>query len=325
MQLRTTLKVLALAAVLALPATSALAQTPGTAVQETTVNPDVLTLFSLGAKVYPSIFINGSGWFSYTGYTYKYFPGSGIYVGVKDGNLFLIGGPYGNDFTPRGSIAALNTMLTNAYDQATKVTAVTADFANVTSVKTTYDLPRLFEELTLTSTAVSGAVTIISQMKMVRKGVEQVGAISTERLLVTLTANNSTAVNVAEMWVDKDGTVRRFILNGFEYTAPATADALGRSLVSGMLIALAGADTPTVQTAISNQLKNPTALVQSVRNRTFGSTQYQTLVLSISAGGIFTYNAEVTDFGSFSMTTNYKVVTTGIGSNAFEVTAMKLR
>jgi hypothetical protein len=104
------------------------------------------------------------------------------------------------------------------------------------------------------------------------------GGFSTEHLQVNITTSNLSAPFTSEMWVDKNGTVQRFILNGFEYGA-AQADPIGQGLISSMLIALAGADNPTVQSTISAQLKNPTALVQKVQNRMFESIQYQTTSL----------------------------------------------
>lgn len=298
---------------------------PGTAVADSAVSQDIKTLFSLAAQVYPAFAsANGSGYYSYSGFTYKFFAASGVYAGIKDGQVFLMGGPYGSSPSMQGTVSNLTTALQTAVAAAANTagnvpTGSVADFAGITSVKTTYDLPRLFQELTFEWVG-SG---LTSQLKMERQGVETVSGISTEKLKVTLTGTTLPTPSVSEMWVDSTGTVRRYIANGFEY-APATADLIGRGLVSGMLLALAAADAPTIQTAIANELKNP-ALSTKVSKKAIGGGTYDTLSIVIGTSASLNYSVDLTDFGTFSMATRYQANIGSFASNGFQVLSMKLR
>lgn len=310
-----------------LQATAALAQ-PGTAVQDSAIGQDIKTLFSLAAQVYPAFAsANGSGYYSYSGFTYKYFAAAGIYAGIKDGQVYLMGGPYGSAPSMMGTVSALSTALQNAVKAAatggssTGATTggTTADFGNIASVKTTYDLPKYFEELTLEWVGAG----ITSQLKMERQGVELVGSVSTEKLKVTLTATTLVTPSVSEMWVDSAGTVRRYIGNGFEYPA-AQADLIGRGLVSSMLLALAAPDSPTIQSAIVNELKNP-AVSTKVTKKPIGAGSYDTLTIAIGSSASLNFLVELSDFGSFSMATRFQ---TNIGttlSSGYQILSMKLR
>ncbi len=235
-----------------------------------------------------------------------------------------MGGPYGSAPSAKGTVAALTSALQNAVAAASSggsggSTGAAADFGNVTSVKTTYDLPRLFEELTLEW--VSTGIT--SQLKMERQGVEAVGAVSTEKLKITLSATTLATPTIAEMWVDSTGTVRRYIANGFEY-APAQADLIGRGLVSSMLLALAAADAPTIQTAIASELKNP-AVSTKVSKKAIGGGSYDTLAVTIGTSASLNYQVDLTDFGSFSMATRFEARIGALLSSSFQVISMRLR
>ncbi|HTQ98862.1 MAG TPA: hypothetical protein VMH83_02685 [Candidatus Acidoferrum sp.] len=76
-----------------------------------TITTDMQSVFDVAAQLYPTLFTNGSALGLYQGYTYKYFASSGIYVGVKDGNVFLLGGQFGNSITNEGSISSVLTYL----------------------------------------------------------------------------------------------------------------------------------------------------------------------------------------------------------------------
>ncbi len=69
------------------------------------------TLLSLAQDLYPSIFSNGSALGSLQGYVYKHFPASGVYVGFKDGRLYLLGGQFGSALSDMGTVAAAVTAL----------------------------------------------------------------------------------------------------------------------------------------------------------------------------------------------------------------------
>ena len=320
------LRSIAVAVLLAsgLSSTATMAQ-PGTPLADSAVSADIKTLFALAGQVYPA-FASGSSYYSFSGYTYRFFAGAGVYAGIKDGQAYLMGGPCGNAPSAKGTVAALTTALQNAANalaqgggSSTGGAGTIADFGNITSVKTTYDLPRLFQELTMEW--VSAGIT--SQLKMERQGVEAVGAVSTEKLKITLTATTLATPTIAEMWVDSTGTVRRYIANGFEY-APAQADLIGRGLVSSMLLALAAADATTIQVAIANELKNP-ALSTKVSKKAIGGGSYDTLAVTIGTSASLNYQVELTDFGSFSMATRFQANIGALTSTSFQVLSMRLR
>ena len=313
-----------LAASLPLACPLVLAQsTPGSAISESSINADIVNLFALAAQLYPTVFQNGSGWYTYSGYSYKFFPAAGIYAGVKDGSVYLLGGTYGNSLKPAGTVAAITASLQKAVAGTAGSNGVSADFGNITTLKTNYDLPRLFEELTMEWTTISGAVSIVSQLAMVRKGIENVGTVSTEHIQVTLTASNVTTPIVSDLYVDSGNTIRRYISNGFEY-APAQADLIGKGLLSSFLLAMAATESTTVKTALTTAASNP-AVAQSTSKKTINGQQYDTLKVSIGAGGAVSYSVDLTDFGSFSMATAYEAKTGSIGSTSFRLISMQLR
>ena len=72
-----------------------------------TLSQDAMDVFSIAEQLYPNIFSNGSELREYLGYIYRYFPVSGVYVGIKDGHVFLKGGMYGKDILDKGSITSV--------------------------------------------------------------------------------------------------------------------------------------------------------------------------------------------------------------------------
>ncbi len=69
-----------------------------------TISAQAETMFSLANELYPTLFKNGSALQIYQDYTYKAFSG-GIYVGIKNGKVFLMGGPFGTGITDKGYIS----------------------------------------------------------------------------------------------------------------------------------------------------------------------------------------------------------------------------
>lgn len=319
MQLKKLVSHFVLATCLASPALTAHAQSlPGNAIQENTVSADVITLFSLAAEVAPA-FKSGSAWYSYSGYTYKFFAGAGIYAGVKDGNVYLIGGPYGPALTPRftlgNAIASLQAL--KASQQNSNQGSV--NFGTVASVKTTADLPRLFQELTLEWYTAS----LTTQLKMERIGVEQVGGTSTERVRMTVSGFNAATPIVSELWIDSTGVARRFVSAGFEYPA-AQADLLSKNITAAMMIALAGAETPSVKTGIEAALKSPAA-TKDVKKTTLGGGSYDMLTITIGNTQSLHYVSDITDLGSFSMVTRIEGRIGATMANGYSIVDMKLR
>ncbi len=81
---------------------------PGSQVDEADVTADVIELFDLAAEVYANLFQGASGWhrveLNGIEYIYQYFASSGIYAGVNDGYVYLLGGPFGNAVAQYGAI-----------------------------------------------------------------------------------------------------------------------------------------------------------------------------------------------------------------------------
>ncbi len=69
------------------------------------------TLLQLAQDLYPALFSNGSALGTLQGYVYKHFPDSGIYVGFKDGRLYLLGGQFGPDLKDMGLVSSAVTAL----------------------------------------------------------------------------------------------------------------------------------------------------------------------------------------------------------------------
>ncbi len=76
-----------------------------------TISSSTQSVFDLAAELYPTMFANGSALGIYQGYVYKYFAGSGIYVGIKDDKIYTLGGMYGNAIKEQGSVGAVLNLL----------------------------------------------------------------------------------------------------------------------------------------------------------------------------------------------------------------------
>ena len=292
---------------------------PGTAIDEAAVSADVKALFTLAAQAYPTMFVGGSGWRSYSGYTFKYFSSSGIYVGIKDGQVNLLGGPFGNTITPKGSVAQVTTALQSYIAKLN--TTPTADFSGFIAARTLGDLVRYFSSLTMeyTSSSIFGVAT--AQIKIEVLGQETVGGVAADTLRVTISGNGAPNPVSYDMAVDSSGTVQRLSMGGFQYTA-AQAQQLGTGIVSSFLIALVAGDNAQVKAALSGELQSP-ALSTKVTQRIVGNTTLPTIQITVEAGGS-NITSYISDFGNFTMMTRYSASIAGMTSG-FEIIDMKLR
>jgi parallel beta-helix repeat protein len=73
-------------------------------------------MFTLAEELYPSLFQSGSGPQSYLDYVYRAFP-SGVYVGVKNERVYLVGGPFGPGIIQNGTVGSVLAQLQNIKDQ----------------------------------------------------------------------------------------------------------------------------------------------------------------------------------------------------------------
>jgi hypothetical protein len=295
---------------------------PGVAIDTATVAAELQTLLNLAQSAYPSSVpaASASGWRLYQGYTFKYYSATGIYVGIKDGQVYLLGGPY-TQITPYGAVAAVTSALQTriAANANTAGSATTADFGGVVAAKTLADLKQRFSLLTMEWTAAFGATRTTSQIKLEVLGPETINGVNTDKMKITVTGNGSSLAY--DMWVNDAGKTVRVALGSFVYP-DAQAEILGASAVSGFLIALAAGDNPQLQAALSGELNNG-ALSTKVTQRTVGTTTVPTVQLTVAANGA-NITGYYSDFGSFTMLTQFSS-TVSVLSNSFEVIDMKLR
>jgi hypothetical protein len=90
---------------------------PTTLAAELTFSTKAQSVFTLAAELDPSSFQNGSGPQSYLDYVYRAFP-SGIYVGIKNERVYLVGGPFGPSITEKGTVGSVLALLQNIKEQA---------------------------------------------------------------------------------------------------------------------------------------------------------------------------------------------------------------
>lgn len=79
-----------------------------------------LSVLALAEELYPDLFSEGGSLQTTQGYVYRFYRGSGVYVGFKDQRIYLLGGPFGNDVREQGTVSAvLQTLqLTKAANQS---------------------------------------------------------------------------------------------------------------------------------------------------------------------------------------------------------------
>lgn len=293
---------------------------PGTALDASTISTQINSLFTLAEQAYPSVFVGASGWRSYEGYTFKYFEGSGIYAGIKDGEVYLMGGPYGGSPVAQGNISniisALQAYIANPNPTPTTPVAV-ADFSAFTAPRTLADLITYFSSITMEY----GSTAVLAQIKLDVLGQETISGASTTQLKVSISSGSSAAA-VYDMWVDSTGKTVRVRAGTFEYSA-AQSEFIGAGLVSSFLIALAAGDSAQVKAALANEIQNP-ALSTKVTKRIIGSITADTVQITVAANGA-EITSYISDFGSFTMITEYSAKIGTFLTNSFEVIDMKLR
>lgn len=109
----------------------------------------------------------------------------------------------------------------------------------------------------------------------------------------------------------------------FEYVFPLS-NTIDAGLVSGMILALAAADTPTVKAGLKNELANNAAVTQKTRNTTISGIPVQKFTMTISSSPGASVELDLSDFGMFSMAT--RVRTERQSSTAsFEIRDVQLR
>jgi hypothetical protein len=109
------------------------------------------------------------------------------------------------------------------------------------------------------------------------------------------------------MWVDSQGIIRKLLQGTFEYPYPMS-NTIGAGMVSGVLLALAAADSPTVKAALNNQLANNAAVKQGTRNTSVSGIPVQQFTLTVSTTPSVSFELDLSDFGNFSIATRMRTV-----------------
>ncbi len=117
-------------------------------------------------------------------------------------------------------------------------------------------------------------------------------------------------------------TAQILALGDFVYPTAAHAQLIGPGLISGFLIALSATDNAQVKAALSGEIQN-SALSTKVTKRTVGNTQVDTIKIEVAAGGA-SVTAYISDFGNFTMMTQYNSVLANTTS-FIELIDMKLK
>jgi len=274
---------------------------PGSAVSDSAVSQSAITLVSLAQQVYPAMFGQPTTWRSFEGFFYKYFANSGIYVGISGADLYLMGGQFGNAPSHQGKIADAVMALQGSTG------APSEPFKDVVAVKNLADLIRYFRKITVDYGTLSSVANAQSAVALEVLGQETLSGIVTDQLRVTVTGGALTAPAIYDMWVDSQGVVRKLLQSGFEFAFPMS-NTIGVGLVSGVLLALAAADSPTVKAGLNNQLANNAAVTQGTRNTTVGGIPVQQFTMTIAASPSASVELELSDFGNFSMATRMRSV-----------------
>lgn len=73
--------------------------------QGTSLGADEQAALVLAEKLYPTLLTQGGALGSAQGYVYRYYAGSGVYVGFRNQRIYLLGGPFGNVAQDKGTVA----------------------------------------------------------------------------------------------------------------------------------------------------------------------------------------------------------------------------
>ncbi|MES3008618.1 MAG: hypothetical protein V4751_12700 [Pseudomonadota bacterium] len=295
---------------------------PGVEIADTSVSQNAITLIKLAQQAHPALFSQATPWRTFDGFHYKYFAGSGVYVGINGNDLYLLGGSFGNTVSYQGSVTGAITAVQGMLGTSAQ------PFQDYITASKLLDLIGYFRKLTLSygsgiAIGNSAPLTTDASVTLEVVGADTVSGAATQRLKVTIKGTNVSTPIIYDMWVNAQGTVVRLAMNGFEYSA-AQATLIGPGLVSGMLLALQAAETPTVKAAISGALANNGAVSQNTQNRTIGGLPVQTLTITISDTASASMSLELSDLGPFSMATKMNSRLSSMTSY-FEITEAVLR
>tara|TARA_R110001592_G_scaffold82637_2_gene244708 strand:+ start:10993 stop:11982 length:990 start_codon:yes stop_codon:yes gene_type:complete len=284
---------------------------PGIAINDDAVSQSARTLANLAIQVYPDLFSQPTTWREFDGFHYRYFGSSGVYLGIKDQDLYLLGGPFGDNPAYQGTIADAIVFV-----QSEAGTASSAAFQDFITAKTSKELLSYFKKITM---EYGSSLTLGSNpfaktdavITMEALGQDTFQGATTDRVKITLTGSPGSAPSVYDLWIDTQGVVVRLILNGdFEYNS-ASAKAIGPGLMSAMQLSLAAIETSTVRSVIANATANSSVVTSNTTNTTIGGNPVQSMALVVSSSVDNAVELTLSDFGPFTMATKYSASLNG--------------
>jgi hypothetical protein len=74
------------------------------------ISEDAHQVFTLAPQLYPELFSGGGELGNFEGYVYRQYS-SGVYIGLKDERLHLLGGPFGSEVSSPGTLSAVRQQL----------------------------------------------------------------------------------------------------------------------------------------------------------------------------------------------------------------------
>tara|TARA_R110002072_G_scaffold284396_5_gene448704 strand:- start:32050 stop:33039 length:990 start_codon:yes stop_codon:yes gene_type:complete len=278
---------------------------PGIAISDDAVGQSARTLVNLAMQVFPDMFGQPTTWREYDGFHYRYFGSSGIYVGIKGEDLYLLGGVYGDSVSYQGTVADAIIFV-----QSEAGTGSSVAFQDFVTVKTTTEILSYFRKITM---EYGSSLTLGSNpfaktdavITMEAIGQETVEGATTDRLKITLSGNNISEPVLYDLWIDAQGVVVKLVLNGnFEYNS-AQAKAIGPGLMSAMLVSLVAVDQPTVKGVIANATADSSVVTANTVNATIGGVAVESMEIIVSSSAANAVELTLSDFGAFTMATKY--------------------
>ncbi len=278
---------------------------PGIAISDDAVGQSARTLVNLAIQVFPELFGQATTWREYEGFHYRYFGSSGIYIGIKGEDLYLLGGSYGDSVSYQGTIADAIVFVQSEAGSGSSVA-----FQDFVTAKTTKELLSYFRKITM---EYGSSLTLGSNpfaktdavITMEAIGQETVEGATTDRLKITLSGSNASQPSIYDLWVDAQGVVVKLVLNGdFEYSS-AQAKAIGPGLMSAMLLSLAAVDQPTVKGVIANATADSSVVTANTTNTTIGGIAVKSMEIIVSSSVDNAIALTLSDFGAFTMATKY--------------------
>lgn len=156
-------------------------------------------VFALAKQLYPDLFPGATqpDLGEYEGYIYRFYQGSGIYVGVKDNEIWLMGGPFGPNPARQGLISEVKLFLDNEKIRLgldADGTAGEGDFdLKITGTVTVAGFSTAIPEILIENIAAPSSTDLDDIEDLIREEFEEVGTVSQLTIVeVNNTANRIT-------------------------------------------------------------------------------------------------------------------------------------